>query len=135
MTPDIALSIGGLASQTGCSIETIRYYERIGMIPRAARRGRYRSYASADVRQLLFIRRSRQLGFSLPDIKALMKLEHGLDESCPDVRTLAEQQLARVQAMIANLKRTQAALEAEIAGCERATGPGCPMLATLAKTS
>lgn len=135
MTSDIGLSIGGLAARTGSSVETIRFYERIGMIPRAARRGRYRTYSSADVARLLFIRRSKQLGFSLPDIKALAKLQQSRDESCSDVQALAQMQLAKVRGMIADLRRMEATLEAEIVGCERAVGPECPMLATLATTS
>ncbi len=56
---ETAISIGELSRRTGCNIETIRYYERIGLIPRAARRGRYRSYGATDIDRLRFVRRAR----------------------------------------------------------------------------
>ena len=68
------IRIGELSRRTGCNIETIRYYERIGLLPRPDRRGTYRQYGAADVSSLTFIRRARDLGFALSEIRALLRL-------------------------------------------------------------
>ena len=68
-----AIQIGELSRRTGCNIETIRYYERIGLMPAPPRRGRYRSYGGEDVGRLGFVRRARELGFTLDEVRALLR--------------------------------------------------------------
>jgi MerR family mercuric resistance operon transcriptional regulator len=86
---DQAIPIGELSKRTGCNIETIRYYERIGLLPTPPRRGRYRSYEPSHVATLRFVRRSRELGFKLEEVRALLALASGGGASCADVRALA----------------------------------------------
>ena len=89
MTTSGTIPIGELSRQTGCNIETIRYYERIGLLPLAARRGRYRSYGGGDVRRLAFVRRARELGFPIEAIRALLTLAEGGAQSCQQAHDLA----------------------------------------------
>lgn len=78
-----AIQIGELSRRTGCNIETIRYYERIGLMPAPPRRGRYRSYGGEDVGRLGFVRRARELGFTLDEVRALLGLAGGGHGSTP----------------------------------------------------
>jgi len=71
------IAIGELSRRTNCNIETVRYYERIGLLPTPARRGRYRLYGGEDVGRLAFVRRSRELGFTLDEVRALLGLAAG----------------------------------------------------------
>ena len=71
------LAIGELARRTSTKVETIRYYERIGLMPTPARRGRYRSYGADEVARLGFVRRARELGFTLDEVRALLGLAAG----------------------------------------------------------
>lgn len=75
MTTSDTIAIGELSRRTRCNIETIRYYERVGLLPKAARRGRYRSFGPADVERLHFVRRARELGFTLDEIRALLGID------------------------------------------------------------
>src|SRR3546814_3805836 len=79
-----AIQIGELSRRTGCNIETIRYYERVGLLPIPQRRGRYRSYAREDVARLGFVRRARELGFTLEEVRALLGLAVIGEGSCAD---------------------------------------------------
>jgi MerR family mercuric resistance operon transcriptional regulator len=92
------LQIGELSRRTGCNIETIRYYERISLLRAPARSaGRYRVYDTADVRRLAFIRRARELGFTLDDVRALLALSaNDRQDTCTRVRELAAGHLAEV---------------------------------------
>jgi MerR family transcriptional regulator, mercuric resistance operon regulatory protein len=100
------MSIGEFSRRTGGNIETIRYYERIGLLPLPDRVGRYRCYGAADVRRLVFIRRARELGFTLDEVRALLKLsEANCETACADVREIAASHLAEVKAKLADLKR------------------------------
>lgn len=82
-----SIAIGELSRLSGCNIETVRYYERIPLLPCPARRGAYRRYEAEDVERLLFVRRARELGFTLDQVRALLSLAAGGRESCADVRT------------------------------------------------
>jgi MerR family mercuric resistance operon transcriptional regulator len=94
-----------LSRQTGCNIETIRYYERIGLLPRARRAGRCRRYDADDVARLRFVRRARQLGFTLDDVRALMRLANtDGDQACAEARKLAATHVAEIRAKIADLE-------------------------------
>jgi MerR family mercuric resistance operon transcriptional regulator len=92
------IQIGEIARRTGCNIETIRYYERIGLLRAPARSaGRYRAYDTADVRRPPFIRRARELGFTLDEVRTLLALSANDEGACADVRELAGNHLAEVR--------------------------------------
>lgn len=124
-----ALPIGELSRLTGVNIETIRYYERIGMLPAPPRTasGR-RVYDRRQQRVLSFIRRGRELGFSLPEIRALLDLGAPGDASCGQVREIASSHLASVRAKIADLVKLESLLAAAVAQCAGNTAPICPVV-------
>jgi MerR family mercuric resistance operon transcriptional regulator len=126
-----ALPIGELSRRTGCNIETIRYYERIGLLPTPARRGRYRSYDAEDVGRLGFVRRARELGFTLGEVRALLGLAAGGQAACAEVRDLAASHLKDVRARIADLKRMERVLADSVRACDAGQDPGCPLIQAL----
>lgn len=128
---DTAIAIGELSRRTGCNIETIRYYERIGLIPRAARRGRYRSYGATDVGQLRFVRRARELGFTLEEIAALLEIATAGQVNCAEARGIAAAHLVGVRKRLADLKRMECVLAATVMACESDDHAGCPLIDTL----
>lgn len=128
---DAAIPIGELSRRTGCNIETIRYYERIGLLPAPPRRGRYRSYGADDVGRLGFVRRARELGFTLDEVRALLGLAAGGQASCADVRDLAAGHLTGVRARIADLRRMERALTESVRACDAGQDPGCPLIEAL----
>ncbi len=128
---DTAIPIGELSRRTGCNIETIRYYERIGLMPAPPRRGRYRSYGGGDVVRLGFVRRARELGFTLNEVRALLGLAAGADSTCAEVRDLAAVHLKDVRARIADLKRMERVLADSVRACDAGQEPGCPLIDTL----
>lgn len=130
--PSQSLTIGQLAKRTGANIETVRYYERIGLLPQALRRGRYRTYDWADVSRLGFVRRSRELGFSIKEVRALLDLAAGGHESCADARNLAAIHLREVRSRIADLRRMERVLADTVRACDLGNDPGCPLIDTLA---
>ena len=125
------LAIGELSRRTGCNIETIRYYERIGLLPPPLRRGRYRRYGASDVGRLAFVRRARELGFKLDEVRALLDLAVEGQAACAEVRGLAAAHLADVQAKIADLKAMELALIKAVRQCDAGEAPGCPLIETL----
>jgi len=128
------LTIGGLSQRTGCHIETIRYYERVRLLPRAQRRGRYRTYSTADVARLHFVMRSRDLGFSLEEIRALLVLSLNPDShSCRQARTLATGHLAAVRHRLRDLRRMERVLAETIRQCESQKSPRCPLIEALSR--
>ena len=130
------IPIGELSRRSGCHIETIRYYERIGLLPVPERKGRYRSYRSGDVERLAFVRRARALGFTLDEVRALLRLsgDHGRT-ACGQVRQLALTHLADVKTKIADLKAMQRVLTEAVRRCEDGQQPRCPVIETLAASS
>ena len=127
------LTIGRLAAATGVNLETIRYYERIGlMAPPDRTEGGHRAYADADRRRLAFVRRGRELGFSLGEVRALLALAAPGQRSCTDVEAIAAAHLAEVRAKIADLARLEAILSDTLSRCARSTSaPTCPVLEML----
>ncbi len=123
--------IGEASRQSGVHIETIRYYERTGLIPPPGRdSGGRRLFSSADMARLAFIRRCRELGFASADIRTLMGLAGRPDTACARVGELGRAQLAQIRDRIARLGELARALEELIAHC----GDGrsaCPMLEEL----
>ena len=135
--PAAALSIGELSRRTGVNIETIRYYERIKMLPAPPRTasGR-RVYGSAETRTLAFIRRSRELGFTLDEIRALLALsDDNGREACAEARDLAASHLADIRAKIADLRAMERVLADAVRRCEAGEAPGCPLIDTLSRFS
>jgi MerR family mercuric resistance operon transcriptional regulator len=126
------LSIGSLAARTGTAPDTIRYYERLGLMPRAPRSaGRHRCFGETHVQSLLFIRRARALGFSLDAVRSLLSLSTPARRSCESVRKLAQGHLDDVRARLAELQRLEAALAETVARCSGGTAPTCPVLSML----
>lgn len=124
-----AITIGRLSAATGVKIETIRYYERAGLIdPPARTEGNYRSYGADDVARLGFIRRTRDLGFSLEEIRALLDLAGQRDRDCGEVDALASQHLVEVDRKIADLKALRRQLSAAISTCGGGTVAECRIL-------
>lgn len=129
---NLPMLIGELSRRTGCHIETIRYYERIGVIPAAQRRGRYRAYRPDDVARLRFIHRARELGFSLGEVRALVDLgSQRRSRSCARAKEMAAVHVANVRTRIADLERLVEVLEKAIARCEDGSPPHCPVLDAL----
>src|SRR5690606_3111159 len=124
------IQIGELSRRTGCNIETIRYYERIGLLPTPPRQGRYRSYGTEDVARLSFVRRARELGFTLDEVRALVRLAAGGPTSCAEARELAASHLKDVRARITDLKRMERVLSDSVRACDAGQNPGCPLLDT-----
>jgi len=124
-----ALSIGELSRLTGVNIVTIRYYERVKMLPPPPRTeaGR-RIYGQHDKRVLAFIRRSRELGFTLGEIRDLLDLGAPGDASCAEVKEIAGAHLASVRAKLADLARLEAVLADAVSRCTSDTAPVCPVL-------
>lgn len=113
------MTIGKLAKRAGVGVETIRFYERRGLIaqpPKPAGSG-FRTYADEVVLQVRFIRRAQQIGFSLAEIQELLSLRTDPDGDCADVRDRAFNKLAEVEAKIAELKRMRRALQTMIDAC------------------
>lgn len=129
------LPIGELSRRTEVHIETIRYYERIKMLPAPPRTasGR-RVYGPAETRTLSFIRRSRELGFTLDEIRALLALsaKNGQD-ACAEVRGLAASHLREVRAKIADLRAMERVLADAVRRCDAGEAPGCPLIDTLSR--
>ena len=131
-----SLSIGELARLTGVNIETIRYYERVKMLaapPRTAA-GR-RVYGPNDRRVLAFIRRGRELGFTLVELRALLGLGAPGQASCAEVREIAGGHLESVRAKLVDLTRLEAVLADAVAKCAGGTAPVCPVLDILDRPS
>jgi MerR family mercuric resistance operon transcriptional regulator len=125
-------SIGGLSGQTGVNIETIRYYERVGLLPVPPRTGGgHRLYGDGHARRLTFIRRSRELGFSLEDIRKLLALVDGGDYTCADVKVIATRHLADIHDKIADLARLEQVLKGIAARCDGGALPDCPIIEAL----
>ena len=128
----LGLSIGRLAARTATAPDTIRYYERLGLMPRAPRSaGRHRYFGPSHVQRLLFIRRARALGFSLDAIGSLLSLAAPGRRSCASVRKLALVHLDDVRARLAELQRLEAALAETVAHCTGDAAPSCAVLSIL----
>ena len=130
------LTIGQLSTTSGVNIETIRYYERIQLLDAPPRtRGGHRSYNGADVRRLRFVRRARELGFGIDDIRALLALAGQGGGSCGEVRDIAAAHLADIRAMLEDLRKLERILAGTVAECdshcETTSAPVCPVIEVL----
>lgn len=126
------MKISDAATASGCHLETIRYYERIGLLPKPGRSASgYRVYTPADVDRVRFISRGRDLGFSLDEIRSLLQLAEDPRLSCVDVDRLARQHLAEIQARQQELRRMAKELERTIGACAGGERGRCAILTTL----
>lgn len=126
------MRIGELANATGTKVETIRFYEAEGLIPAPARTsGNYRDYDRRHLDRLSFIRRSRNLGFTLDQVRALLRLADKEQRSCDEVDALARDQLDQVERKIADLKALRAELSGLISQCQQGAIAECRILEAL----
>jgi MerR family mercuric resistance operon transcriptional regulator len=128
------VQIGQLAARSGIVVETIRYYERVGLIPGAPRStSGYRLYRSEHLRRLVFVRRCRDLGFSIKEIKSLIALADQRDQPCRSVASIASQHLAEVRAKRTDLGRLEQALDALAGSCDDGRVADCKILDALTR--
>lgn len=125
------MTIGQVAARADVHLETIRYYQRLGLVAEPLRPPRgIRRYNAETVDRLRFIRRAQQLGFALDEVRSLLALEDG--QSCRETRALAEKKLTVIEARLTDLRRMQRLLKSLIAECDSGKRPrACPIIATL----
>ncbi len=129
------LTIGRLSERTGVNIETIRYYERIGLLPPPRRsEGRRRLYDDGLAQRLQFVRRSRELGFSIQEIRALLRLTDLGGLACAEAKDITLRHLADIRGKIADLKKLERVLTGMAKACEENQVRECPILNTLSKS-
>jgi DNA-binding transcriptional MerR regulator len=132
-----ALLIGALAERTGCNVPTIRYYEEIGLLRPAARKASgHRVYSETDMRRLLFIRRCRDFGFPIEQVRALVSLMDEGNKDCMEARDLAQGHLNAVRQKIREMRALERSLSQFVASCNTACAGGpasaCVILEDLA---
>ena len=125
------MTIGRLANAAGVNVETVRFYQRSGLIVEPSRpRAGYRTYGEEDIRRIRFIKRAQLLGFTLDEITSLLKLEGSL--ACTSTRYLAARKLAMVESKLADLQAMKAALTGMVARCDsEERDDGCPIIQAL----
>jgi Cu(I)-responsive transcriptional regulator len=129
------LSIGDLSKATGTKVETIRWYEKVGMLPAPGRTaGNYRAYGPEHLNRLSFIRRGRDLGFTLDEVRALFALADQRDRDCGEVDVIARRHLADVERKIADLQNLAGELRHVIGQCRGGTISECRIIEALAPT-
>lgn len=126
------LSRGALAKRTGVNGETIRYYEKIGLMPKPMRTsGGHRIYGQSQLKRLSFIRRTRELGFNLKEIRGLLELVDGGEYSCAEVRDRTVDHLSDVTQKIGDLQKMQRTLKTMVSKCDGGQLPDCPIVDAL----
>ena len=132
MASTYGLTIGRLAAQAGVNLETVRYYERVGLMPAPDRTpGGHRAYRPEHRARLAFIRRARELGFALDDIRTLLALSEPGLQSCAEVKAIASDHLHDVRVKIADLSRLAAVLEKAVRRCGAGDVLECPVIQVL----
>lgn len=128
-------TIGTLAQAAGVNVETVRFYQRKGLMPEPTRhQGRVRRYTSDDLGQLRFIKAAQRLGFSLDEVGELLRLNAGV--SCSEARRIGEMKLNAVRRRIEDLRGIEQALSTLIARCDKDDGPiSCPLIRSLQQDS
>ncbi len=130
MKPATTATASAAAKAAQVNVETLRYYEREGLLPTPPRGANgYRQYDDAALKRLRFIRRAQGLGFSLAQVRELLRLDDGLN--CRAAQTLARDKLEGVERQIADLKRMRFRLKQTLAACERGGRARCPLIDTL----
>ena len=131
------MGIGALSQRAECNIETIRYYERIRLLPRPRRQrgSRFRRYDADDVARLRFICRARKLGFTLQEVRALLRLAAAAEgqDTRATARKIATAHVADIQAKIADLQAMERVLTDAICECETGRQPRCPLIEVLSR--
>ena len=129
------MSIGALAKATGTKVETVRWYEQVGLLPAPTRTsGNYRVYDAAHLGRLSFIRRARDLGFSLDQVRALLDIAGQQDRSCEGVDVIARAHLDEVDRKIADLQALRRELDSLIGQCRQGRVEECRIIEALAPT-
>jgi Cu(I)-responsive transcriptional regulator len=129
-----ALTIGDLAKATNTKVETVRYYEQIGLMPSPKRSAsNYRNYETGHVERLGFIRRSRALGFSLDQVRELLSLADNLSRSCAAVDEIAREHLAEIDRKVADLKVLRRELDALLQQCRHGVVAECGIIKALTR--
>lgn len=129
--PEPGLSVGAFAAAAGVNVETIRFYQRKGLLPEPMRPyGQIRRYGDADVARVKFVKSAQRLGFSLEEIAGLLRLEDGTH--CDEARVMAEQKLDDVRSKLRDLRRMESALKKLVADCCASQGTiTCPLISAL----
>ncbi|SMF64087.1 DNA-binding transcriptional regulator, MerR family [Tistlia consotensis] len=136
MARDGRLTIGDLSRRTGCKVQTVRYYEQIGLLPEPERsEGNQRLYRQAHLDRLAFVRHGRELGFSLDAIRELLSLADRPSHSCEAADAIARSQLQQVENRIARLTSLKAELERMIEECRGGRVADCRVIEVLADHS
>ena len=126
------LRIGDLARATGTTVETIRYYERIGLLAKPLRtQGNYRAYSERDLKRLNFIRHSRGLGFDVPEVRSLLNLSDQPERDCNEADRIASGHLAAVDAKIEQLELLRSELSRMVGECRGGRAADCLVLEIL----
>lgn len=128
------MNVGDAARRTGLSAKTIRYYEDIGLISPQRSANGYRDYTGEDVHRLAFLRRARNLGFSIEDCRQLMALYRDRSRASADVRSIASSHVSAIEDKIAELQSMRATLQKLIHACHGDDRPDCPILEEMAGT-
>ncbi len=127
------MKIGALAKATGTKVETVRYYEKIGLLSAPARTtANYRDYGSDHLARLSFIRRARDLGFTLKALSELLTLSDDKEQSCEAVDDIASRHLAKIDQKIEDLTTLRSELDRVISACQHGTVGECKIIETLA---
>ncbi len=128
------IKIGELSRLSDVNIETIRYFEKIGIMPIPHRNSSgYRVYSTPHVGRLLFVRRSRELGFSQPEVRKLLTLVDEHSYTCAEVRDMTASQLAAVRGKIRDLQKLEQALADMVSECDGGDVPQCPIVDILSE--
>jgi Cu(I)-responsive transcriptional regulator len=129
------MRIGHLAKATGTSVETIRYYEREGILPAADRTAsNYRHYSQDDLELLTFVRRARTLGFNMADVRELLSLSDRADKPCENVDRLAQKKLIEVERKISDLTKLRNELGQMVGSCESQRIDECGIVESLGRS-
>lgn len=127
------MKIGELATATATNVETVRYYEKIGLIaPPARTAANYRAYGAEHLARLSFIRRSRSLGFGLDAVRELLRLADDPDQPCADIDGMASGKISEIDAKIEDLMRLRTELFQLVSACETGTVRSCRIVEALA---
>lgn len=127
---------GALAKRAGCNIETVRFYERIGLMPEPPRtEGGHRIYGQDHLKRLTFICRSRELGFSVDAVRSLLNLVDGGGDACAEVQALTLDHARDIRRRIADLRRMERVLMDMARRCDTGEVPECPIVEALSQPS